>query len=257
MQSNNTENVCVCSRVLFFFSLFFEPYISYYVIVMVYIPFKQYTRQPSCLRRRCNTLIVVVESLVVLLPLKSVVVDKFSLKRPLPLPFPLSFIPTALFVVSLYNTNKLLLYALWIRCFKSRHLIVDVTSILPDAKRFNIRLGIEKLTAERMWPSWNSFELRQSSTISDLLSDRNSVCNHSLVTVSTSYSGIFDSNCKIFSLDIFCHQKLLFCINVSIFNVFIYLFLRICCLVGLQTLSYASISFYVYNAGWLTVDVKL
>lgn len=97
----------------------------------------------------------------------------------------------------MYKTNKLSVYALWMRCFKSRHLMVDVKSIFPVANRFNIRLGIEKFTADRMWPSWNSFELRQSRTISDLVGDRSSDWSHSFDTASILCSGIVIFGCAV------------------------------------------------------------
>lgn len=140
------------------------------VIIMVYLPLSQLTWQPSCLSRRCNTLIVLTSMLLLLLMLVLLLLFGF---------------------VSLYKTNMLSLYAFWMRCFRSRHLIVDVKSILPVASRFKIRLGIEKLTADRMWPSWNSFELRQSRTINDFVGDRNSDWSHSFETASILFSGIF------------------------------------------------------------------
>lgn len=172
--------------------LFRSVVVAFSCCVAIYLPFNQYTWQPSCLRRRCNTLIVAASLLVfnsIEFPLALVVIDDDNESA-----MDDEVLVTDAVVAgaaSLYRMNKLVVYAFWMRCFRSRDLMVDVTSILPVARRFSIKLGIEKLTAERMWPSWNSFELRQSNTMSDLVGERSSDCSHSLLTVSTtSCSGI-------------------------------------------------------------------
>jgi hypothetical protein len=69
-----------------------------------------------------------------------------------------------------------------ILALSSRHLIVDIRSILPAASLRSIILGMLKFTACLMCDSPYSFELRQSRITSLDASERNSWNNHSLLT---------------------------------------------------------------------------